>query len=274
MSRAPELPDGFVAVGAGTLTLIADATWADELRELGLHRREGWQERLSAPAGAAGRGATRSIELPSGRSARLKRLHRGGWAASLWRDRYAGRERLLDNLRVPLEAARRGVPTAAPLALLIERAGAGLHRAWLAVEELDAADLRTRLAAGSPPSTEQLGATLSVVRRMHERGIEHRDLNLGNLLVGDGPGPPAFVIDLDGARVHDGPLSFRARLRGLRRLERSYVKCCYPGPASEELRRLIYTGYAGADSELARRLERGQWRGRFWIGVHRLGWRR
>jgi len=274
MSRAPELPDGFVAVGAGALTLIADATCVDELRDLGLHRREGWQERLTAPAGASGRGATRAIELPCGRSARLKRLRRGGWAASLWRDRYAGRERLLDNLRVPLEAARRGVPTAAPLALLIERAGAGLYRAWLAVEELDAADLRTRLAAGRPLSTEELGAALSVVRRMHERGIEHRDLNLGNLLVGDGPGPPAFVIDLDGARLHDGPLSFRARLRGLRRLERSYVKCCYPGVASEELRSSIYTEYAGGDVELGRRLDRGRRCGRAWIGLHRLGWRR
>ena len=93
---------------------------------------------------------------------------------------------------------------------MIERAGAGLYRAWLAVEELDAADLRTRLAAGRPPSTEELGAALSVVRRMHERGIEHRDLNLGNLLVGAGPGPPRLSL------TSTGPVCTTGRSRSAR----------------------------------------------------------
>ncbi len=213
-----------------------------------------------------------SNELSSLGVARIKRLCRGGWTASLWRDRFAGQRRLLDNLRVPVEAARRDVPTAAPMALLIEHAIAGLYRAWLAVEELDATDLRTRLVAGQPPSPGELRAVLQVVRRMHDRGVEHRDLNLGNLLVRRGPEPRAFVIDLDRARLHRRPLGFRARLRALRRLERSYVKCCHPHAASDELCRSIYAEYAAEDAGLARRLERGRQSGRVWVGLHRLGW--
>jgi 3-deoxy-D-manno-octulosonic acid kinase len=205
---------------------------------------------------------------------RLKRLRRGGLLAAVWRDRFVGRERLLDNLRLPVEALRREVPTAAPLALLIERAGPWLYRGWLALEELDATDLRTRLARGNGLEGEELRAVMRLVRRMHERGVDHRDLNLGNLLVGPGAGPPAWVVDLDRARLRDRPLGFRARLRALRRLERSYVKCAHPRSASADVRRSVYAAYAGEDTGLGRRLERCRRAGRLWIGLHRLGWGR
>ena len=48
------------------------------------------------------------------------------------------------------------------------------------------------------------------------------------------------MIDLDGARLHPGPLGFRARQRALRRLERSYVKSCHPDRARVDLRDAIY----------------------------------
>jgi 3-deoxy-D-manno-octulosonic acid kinase len=210
----------------------------------------------------------------SGRAARIKRLRRGGWAAPLWRDRFPGRRRLLDNIRLPVEAARRGVATPWPLALLIDRRGPGLFRAWLAVDEVDAIDLRSCLAAGRPPSAIELGSVLRLVRKMHDCGVEHRDLNLGNLLIRRGGEPEAFVVDLDRARLHRRPLGFGPRQQALRRLERSYVKCCHPEPASDEVRQSIYADYAAGDDELVRRLEQGRRAGRVWIGLHRLGWRK
>jgi tRNA A-37 threonylcarbamoyl transferase component Bud32 len=221
-----------------------------------------------------GRGATARLELPSGRAARVKRLRRGGWTAPLWRDRFLGPRRALDNLRLSAEAGRRGVATPAPLALLIERRRPGLVRAWLAVDEIaGATDMRSRLASGRPPTEVELETVLRLVREMHDRGVEHRDLNLGNLLIrGDGE-LEAFVVDLDRGRLHGGALDFGLRQRALRRLERSYVKACHPGPASDGIRRAFYVRYAAGDRELARRLERGRRLGRVWIGLHRLGWR-
>jgi tRNA A-37 threonylcarbamoyl transferase component Bud32 len=148
-------------------------------------------------------------------------------------------------------------------------------RAWLAVDEIEGArDLRAWLATEGTPRTVEFEAAARLVRRMHDRGIEHRGLNLGNVLFRPGGEPAAYVVDLDRGRLHAGPLEFGRRQRALRRLERSYVKCCHPDAASEEVRRSIYTAYAGSDRDLTRRLERGRRAGRAWIGLHRLGWRR
>jgi hypothetical protein len=72
----------------------------------------------------------------------------------------------------------------------------------------------------------------------------------------------------------DGPLEFAPRQRALRRLERSYSKVLAPERPRPEIVDGIYRLYAGDDSELAARLERGRRAGRGWIFLHRLGWRR
>jgi hypothetical protein len=274
VSSTPDLPDGFVAETRGARMLVARADCDDELRRAGLDQPEGWERRLVAPAGPSGRGPSAIVELPSAGPAHLKRLRRGGLAGPLWGDRFVGTRRVLDNVRVPVELRRREVSTPAPLALLIDGVGSRLVRAWLAVERIEAEDLRAWLVPGRPGGTEALAKAMALVRRMHERGLEHRDLNLGNLLIRTGRVPEAFVIDLDGARLHPGPLGFRACQRALRRLERSYVKACHPGPAPADVREAFYREYTAGDTRLASRLGRGRSLGRVWIGLHRLGWRR
>jgi hypothetical protein len=184
----------------------------------------------------------------------------------------------MENLALPLEVGRRGIATPAPHALLVATSGAGLYRGWLALEEISqGTDLRSRFVAGPEPSRVELTACLGLVRRMHDRGVEHRDLNLGNLLLRPGPagGPQPFVLDLDKARLHAQPLSARERQRGLRRLERSLVKVLEPhGGASEETRNLLYELYTGGDERLRSFFARGRRAGRRLLGLHRLGWRR
>jgi 3-deoxy-D-manno-octulosonic acid kinase len=275
VTSALQLPHGYAASSRGGLTLVAAVPYVDDIRQSGLDEPGGWQRHLTGSAGPTGRGTTARVELPSGRVARIKALRRGGWTAALWRDRFVGTRRALDNLRLAAEAGRRGVATPAPLALLLARGRTGLVRAWIAVDEIEGArDLRACVATEGTPRTVAFEAAARLVRRMHDRGVEHRDLNLGNLLIRADREPAAYVVDLDRGRLRAGPLEFRRRQRALRRLERSYVKCCHPGPACEDVRRTIYTAYAGGDRDLARRLERGRRAGRAWIGLHRLGWRR
>jgi len=268
-------PDGFVVERRGRSALVADPGWIEELRRARLDRPERWVELLAAAPGSPGRGRTSTVRLPEGRSLRLKRLRRGGLAGPLWRDRMVGRRRLVDNLRLPAEVVRRRVATPLAPALLILGGPPGLYRGWLAVEEIPGAvDLASRFGGSAPPSREEMAAVMKFVRRIHDAGLDHRDLNLGNLLIrGEGPEAEVFVVDLDGARLHDGPLAYRPRQRALRRLERSYVKVCRASP-DDERRREIYEHYAGEDAGLAARLERGFPAGRFWIRLHALGWRR
>jgi 3-deoxy-D-manno-octulosonic acid kinase len=65
------------------------------------------------------------------------------------------------------------------------------------------------------------GAAGRAVARLHAAGVIHPDLNLGNILVGDGD---ASIVDLDRARIGRGPLVAWRRSRSLRRLERSARK--------------------------------------------------
>ena len=103
----------------------------------------------------------------------------------------------------------------------------GLYRAWMAFEELDGAtDLLARFRSSAPPQDDELRSVMAVVRRMHDAGIEHVDLNLGNLLVRDGNAGEreAFVIDLDRGRVRESGVDEVRRAVALRRLERSFRK--------------------------------------------------
>jgi len=264
------VPAGFdVTTGERGALLVADRAWVAELLAAGLDSSARWDRALALDPRSSGRGRSVALALASGRALRLKRIARGGLLGGLWAGRLAGTARALDNLRLALEARALGLPTPAPVALLVEPAGPGLVRAWLAVEELaGAADLRQRLHLTPPPLAE-LDSALALVRRMHELGLEHRDLNLGNLLV---QGQAVFIIDLDRARLHRGPLSFAQRQRALRRLERSVVKSWYPAAAPARLCDRIYEAYAAADETLGARLNRGRRTGRWLVRLHHLGW--
>ena len=232
-----------------------------------LDRESGWESRLDRRAG--GRGPTGLLDFgAAGPVARLKRLRRGGIAGPLWRDRFPGSSRILANLAVPAEARRRGVPTPEPLALLAIPGPPGLWRGWLATEEIPGAyPLERRF--GSTEEAAAVREAMRVVRAMHDAGVEHRDLNLGNLLLRPvAEGEAVVVLDLDDARLHPGPLRFGVRRRALRRLERSTAK--RTGVRAYDA---WYVAYADGDAALAERLAAGRWLDRMWISLHRLGWK-
>ena len=273
----PDVPEGFEARRTDGTTLIVARDRRESIESAGLQYPEIWQRHLAERGSGAGRGGIARLSLPDGTEAVLKQMRRGGTLASLWRDRYLGTGRLLDNLRIPLEALKRGVPTAPPLALLLVSGPPGFHRAWAAYEEIaDAPDVIEYLRSGDPPTTEEIGLVVGVIRKMHDAGIEHRDLNLGNLLLRRraGMGSEAFVVDLDRARLWDEPVSWNERIRALRRLERSSVKLFGERPLQGfDLRRRWYEAYAQGDQNLAMRLDKARRANRLWLGLHRIGWR-
>jgi hypothetical protein len=254
--------------------LLAPAGTMDLVLRAGLLDADRWDQELAHAAPGPGRGGVARVELDEGRRVVLKKMRRGGWLRGLWGDRYLGRQRLLRNLSVPVEAARRGIATAAPVALLIRGSGSGLFEAWLGVEEIPGAtDLLTLLRV-HPPS-DPAAAAMTFVRRCHDLGLLHRDLNLGNLLARPGAGGwEMFVVDLDRAVLRSGPLGFRARQASLRRLERSHAKGFGRDARSRERSfDRWYELYAGNDASLRRRLASGRPFGRLLLALHRMSWR-
>jgi len=269
-------PEGFAVERCGRGLLYARPELLGALRDVGLTGAERWSELLAQTSVGPGRGTTARLELPGGPRVVLKKMRRGGLTARLWHDRFPGRRRLLANLVLPAEAARRGIPTPAAVALLLRPGALGTHEGWLMTEALEGArDLLTILRAGSP-ARGMLTAVMAGVRAMHDRGLHHPDLNLANLLVRvDEGGHHVFVIDLDRARLERGALAYRGRLSAIRRIERSYLKNFgAEGPLGPDPGRVWYATYAGGDGDLARRLEASRRAGRVWLELHRLGWKR
>jgi sec-independent protein translocase protein TatC len=251
----------------------ARADLLDAFRDAGLERIAGWRRRLAAGSvETPGRGSLARLEILPGLPVVLKALRRGGALAPLWMNRFAGAHRVLDNLVIPLAAIERRVPTPAPLALLACSGPPGLWRGWLAVEEIGGGeDLLTRVRRGALPDPVWR-SVMTAVRALHDAGVEHRDLNLGNLLHVDGGRDAVHILDLDGARLHDDPLPVRLRARGLMRLRRSFLKTVATAsvPASPP----DWAGlYAGGDEALASRLSPGPL-DELRVMLHRAGWRR
>ena len=147
----------------------------------------------------------------------------------------------------------------------------------MAIEEIERSEDLARLVLRGAATRADLTATIAAVRAMHDRGVIHPDLNLGNVLLRpQGQGlPEAFLIDFDRATFAPGPLPFAARQAALRRLERSCAKLTgNPGPFGPGSEDLWYTLYAGDDAELGHRLAGGRRLGRLSLAAHRAGWRR
>jgi 3-deoxy-D-manno-octulosonic acid kinase len=264
----------FVEVqGAPGTGLLVRADRRDAALAAGLLDPARWEAALGE--GGPGRGRAGLLALSDG-PVWGKRMRRGGAAGRLWRDRFPGRERLVRNVTVAEEAVARGVSTPAPVALLTEEGPPGLFRGWLATEWLaDVRDLATLLRQRAV-GVEELGVALGAVRAMHDAGVEHRDLNLGNLLLRLSETPPrAFVVDLDRARLHGQGLSPALRQASLRRLERSHAKLFgTAGPFGGD-GGAWYEAYAGGDAFLSAYLSAGRPAGRLRLAVHRtLGHRR
>lgn len=276
-SSWPDPPAGFVLRPRGRGALYVAAPLEEAVHARGLDSWDAWHRALAGGSPASGRGATVVVDGAPGSRWRVKTMRRGGRLARLWRDRYGSARRLVATLSASAEAKARGVPTAQPVALIVEAGPGGFARGAMAFAEIEGSEDLAQRVMRRAATRDDVEATIGAVRAMHDRGVLHPDLNLGNVLLRPrgGASPEVFLIDFDRASFAPGPLSFGCRQAAVRRLERSCAKLTgAPGPLGPGSEDLWYSTYAGNDAELARRLARGRLWGRFALAVHRLGWRR
>lgn len=180
-----------------------------------------WVERSGATRTPAGRGATLFVEH-AGRSWVLRHYRRGGMAGRLTPDRYLwtgeARTRPFREWRLLLELHREGFPVPAPVAARYQRHGLTYRGDLITERIVEAQPVSAMLAAASlPPATWQ--SIGRCIRRFHQAGVCHADLNAHNILIDRSQ--RVFLVDFDrGTRREAGAW----RAANLSRLKRSLEK--------------------------------------------------
>jgi len=188
--------------------------------------------RIGAVRGtAAGRGNVLFLDTGFG-PAVLRAYLRGGFAAHISRDRYLftgfSRSRPLREMRMLAECTRLGLPVPEPIAGRCVRHGLSYSAELLTGQIAPAqslADLLDR-PSGLEPDWFRTGRC---IRRFHNAGVVHPDLNARNLLYGErgGRNDDIYLIDFDRACFcNKADSRFSASLR---RLHRSLSKFWPPG---------------------------------------------
>jgi len=221
-----QLPAGFEWAREGRLVIALRS----DVRELLLPLVQQWAE-SRLPAGrplAGGRGGAAAFDLSAGLSVVLRPCRRGGLVSRVNREIYFGwRPRPWRELVVTEALRSRGVATVEMLGAGVRWRGPLWYRGAVVSREIPAAlnlwrHLETVAPAARVRACERAAA---VIRRMHDAGVVHPDLNLQNFLVReDKVGSEVLVIDLDRARLAparkaDREAAFLRLQRSVRRLD-------------------------------------------------------
>ncbi len=156
----------------------------------------------------------------------LRPYRRGGLIATLSHSRYLWtgleRTRAFREMRLTASLFSQGLPVPRPIAACVTRHGLTYEAALITQRIPGARALADWLNDASLPD-ETLNHVLAsvgrMIRRFHDHGLDHVDLNARNILI-DTPGTP-WLIDLDRCRLRR-PGKWREA--NLQRLERSMRK--------------------------------------------------
>lgn len=170
---------------------------------------------------AQGRGRAWFISLQEG-PAVLRHYRRGGWMRILG-DCYLWlgleRTRALREWRLLAELTRLGLPVPRPLATQVIRRGI-VYRADIITRRIENShSLAVRLKA-SPLSLQEWAGLGRCIRRFHDAGVYHADLNAQNILL-DAQGG-IYLIDFDRGKIKGEGKGWKHR--NLARLLRSLNK--------------------------------------------------
>jgi len=222
-----DVPRGYVVHRVADTWLVLDAAHAPRLVQLRL-ADPAEREALFARAPLRGRGRVPSVPLGPDTALVLRRYRHGGLLGPLTRGLFLGPGRALAELRVTAAAEAVSAPVPHVLCVVVWPVIGPFWSALIGTREIpDAADLA--VALGQAPAARDCIALARraghAVGRLHAAGIQHRDLQLRNIMVGRGATPGLVVIDLDRAVSHAAGLLPEQRAQNLGRLARSVVKC-------------------------------------------------
>lgn len=188
-----------------------------------------WQSRGEIEGIAArGRGATHFIRTDGGRKLVLRHYRRGGLVAHLARDRYFWRgeeeTRPFAEWQLTYRLHRAGLPVPAPLAARYQHDGM-TYTGDIITERLNTVGSLAECLAQGALSILTWISIGRCIRRFHDLGVCHADLNAHNLLLNEDA--KVYMIDFDQCQLRRSGLW---RDGNLVRLRRSLEKVTYGLP--------------------------------------------
>jgi hypothetical protein len=269
------VPDRYAVHRVGDTWLVLERGHAADLVQLRL-ADAGVRAALFARGPRRGRGRTPTVSLAGGARMVLRRYRHGGLFGALTRSLLLGPQRALAELRVSAAARDAGAPVPPVLCLVVWPILGPLWSGVIGTLEVPAArEAGTWLGSETARSArvELAREVGDAVRSLHDAGVEHRDLQLGNILV-SAESPRVVLVDLDRAIFHspgDVPVSRRAQNLG--RLARSAHKTGLWHQRLGPRERAAFTaGYARRDRSLRRELRSYIPRERCKLAAHRVSW--
>ena len=205
-------PQGYRHWREGPHEVVAWEPAAAAVREAlaGSRSLHQWAEARAERVVETGRGRLYAVRLGPLRAA-VRHYRRGGWMALLLGDRYIGRNpRPFTELATSERLRSAGVRTPRVLTAVVTWTGdVPSYRADVATEWLEPGlDLFALLVPNLYPLPERraaVGAAGETIGRAHRAGLDHPDLNPGNLFVQPlASGWTAALLDLDRARFPAG----------------------------------------------------------------------
>ena len=183
---------------------------------------EYWQDRQAMTGQAQGRGSAWFVDAPFGPVV-LRHYLRGGWAAKISRRSYlftvVSRSRPVREFHILAALHEQGLPVPQPVAALCEFHGLVATGAILTARIPGARTLADVIAAPGFGSAAESGLWARIgdcIRRFHEAGVWHADLNARNILLD--AAAAVFLIDFDRARLTPGKtVNGKSNLNRLRR---------------------------------------------------------
>lgn len=197
---------------------------ADLLQEDILRQADSYE-----PIASGGRGQAWFLKM-AGSSFVLRAYQRGGLVAKFNRQTYIGlsseNSRAFKEWRLLQWMADSGLPVPRPVAASVCRWPLGLspfYRAHILLERIDNVVTLDQLLSQQAASEELWVAIGQCIRKFHDAGIYHDDLNASNIMVGENQS--VYLIDFDkGERRENQPVSASWKQSNLARLQRSLLK--------------------------------------------------
>jgi len=195
---------------------------------------------------SGGRGGAWFVESAS-ISAVLRKYLRGGFVARMSESAYVflgeSRVRSFAEFRLLQKLHDDGFPVPKPIAACYQKSGAVLYRCAILVERLrDSVPLADCISRLTTPRIRSLGSTL---RRFHDAGVRHADLNCFNILVRE---DGFYLIDFDKGDIKNtAEINAAWKAANLARLRRSLEHLSWQQDATdlESLWAALEQGYHG-----------------------------
>jgi hypothetical protein len=218
-------PSDFEYVRDGSATMLVRSECCSWLLPLLRARQSDWAS-YQTQALAAGRGGARLVRT-DGHEVVVRPYRRGGLAAWVLHDTYFGwHPRPFRELGTLAALRQSGAPVVEVYAAVVQWLAPGCYRGWLVTRYVAGSRTLWEWLSEHPQSPQRAQVLAQVgraIRRLHDCGSGHPDLNLNNILIGASPEaadpPPVVFIDFDGPRRT--PQADVARLeRSARKLDR------------------------------------------------------